>query len=230
MTGFVCWLFSQRSREKPINTEAERLELSMKTTAKSRFTASVRLKHQGQFAFYTTTLLSLGLILIPLMQNSGVPLALKPGVLNAMQIFLAVSVLVYSVVMGTARYDYRSEQLNECGNKVKELIRELRREREAAGGALSNEQLARLHQRYSDIVTDVESHTTNDYRLTVLEMTEEYSVTGLVRMREWCQSQALRMFPFLLPGALLLIETIFITDMLGATTVFTGYLNGARCA
>jgi SMODS and SLOG-associating 2TM effector domain family 5 len=92
----VCtWCLSLKPREKPLETEADRLRLSMRTTAKARYTASVRLKYQGKFTFATTTLLSLGLIFIPLIQNSGVPLALKVGVLNAMQIFLAVSVLVY---------------------------------------------------------------------------------------------------------------------------------------
>ena len=227
MSNYLDWLLSRGPREKVSGSEAERLTVTMKTTAKSRYTASVRLKHQGRFAFFTTTVLSLGLIFIPLMQNAGVTLALKSGVLNAMQIFLAVSVLVYSVIIGTARYDLRSEQLNECGDKLKDLIRELRREREAAGGNLSKEHLARLHQRYSDIVTDVEAHTRNDYRLTVLEMDDEYSVTGLVRLFEWTHAQTGRAWTYLPPLALLIVELIFIADMLGVTTVFATFLNRA---
>ena len=44
-----------------------------------------------------------------------------------MSIFLAVSVLVYSVVIGTAKYEVRAEGLTQCGDKLKELNRELNR-------------------------------------------------------------------------------------------------------
>ncbi|MCI4411931.1 MAG: hypothetical protein JHC38_09710 [Thiotrichales bacterium] len=57
--------------------------------------------------FFTTTVLSLGLIFIPLIQTAGVELAFGASFLNMMQIFLAVAILVYSVVIGTARYDVR---------------------------------------------------------------------------------------------------------------------------
>ena len=226
LEAFGTWLISLKPREKQLDNETDRLRLSMRTTAKARYTASVRLKYQGKFTFATTTLLSLGLIFIPLIQNSGVPLALKVGVLNAMQIFLAVSVLVYSVIIGTARYDLRSEQLNECGDKLKELIRELGREKEAGGGKLTKEQLARFHERYSDIATDVENHTRTDYMLTTLEMDDDYSITGLPRLYDWLKAQFFRAVPFLPPLSLLLVEVVFITDILGVTTVFAKLLNG----
>lgn len=213
----IIWLLSLQPRERPITTETDKLRLSMRVTAKARYTASVRLKYQGKYAFITTTLLSLGLIFIPLIQNSGVKLALNVGVLNAMQIFLAVSVLVYSVIIGTARYDLRSEQLNECGDKLKELIRELSREKEAGGGALLKDQLARFHERYSDIATDVENHTRNDYRFTVLEMRSDYHITGIPRFIEWIQARTVQIITFTPPFILLLIELIFITDILGIT-------------
>lgn len=123
MRKFIDWLFCLGERERPVKDAAEKLQMSMRTTAKCRYNASVRLQHQGKFAFFTTTVLSLGLVFIPLMQNAGVPLAFESNVLNMMQIFLGVSVLVYSVVIGTARYEIRSTQLNECGDKIKELIR-----------------------------------------------------------------------------------------------------------
>lgn len=61
------------------------------------------------------------------MQNSGISLAFESNVLNMMSIFLAVSVLVYSVVIGTAKYEVRAEGLTQCGDKLKELNRELNR-------------------------------------------------------------------------------------------------------
>lgn len=223
----LTWLFSMQPRDNPIDNETDKLRLSMRATAKARYTASIRLRHQGRFAFITTTLLSLGLIFIPLIQNSGVSLALPVGVLNAMQIFLAVSVLVYSVIIGTARYDVRSEQLNECGDKLKDLIRELGRNKEAGGGKLTTEQLTRFQERYADITTDVDNHTRNDYRFTVLEMKRDYRITGIPRFLEWAQAHTVWGLAFVPPLALLVVEVIFITDILGVTAVFARILNGA---
>jgi len=224
------WLFSLGPRERTAIDAADKLQMSMRTTAKCRYNASVRLQHQGKFAFFTTTVLSLGLVFIPLMQNAGVPLALQPNVLNMMLIFLAVSVLVYSVVIGTARYEVRAEQLTECGNKLKELTRELSKEREANGGKIDPSTLAEFQQRYSDIVTDVENHSRNDYRFALLEMIDDCLVTGLVRLKIYAEGQFVRALSYVLPGTLIMMEMVFISDMMGATNVLAPYLNGAVVA
>ncbi|MFQ6758556.1 MAG: SLATT domain-containing protein [Deltaproteobacteria bacterium] len=225
---FFVWLFSLKPMETPAETETDNLILSMKTTATSRYNASVRLKHRAKFAFFTTTILSLGLIFIPLMQNAGVKIAFPIGVLNAMQIFLAVSVLVYSVIIGTARYDLRSEKLNECGNKLKEIIREIRREKETCGGAISGEYLKTLQQRYSDITTEVENHIRNDYRLSLLNMKDEYSITGFKRLNLWIEYTLVNIFNYLTSIILLFVELVFITDMLGVSSLLVGFLNGCK--
>ena len=224
---FLNWLFFLGERERPVKDAAEKLQMSMRTTAKCRYNASVRLQHQGKFSFFTTTVLSLGLVFIPLMQNAGVRLAFESNVLNMMQIFLGVSVLVYSVVIGTARYEVRSTQLNECGDKLKELIRELDKEREVnLPNLIPAQKLAEFQKRYSDIVTDVENHVRNDYRFAVLEMVRDYYIRGLPRVKLWVEAHFLRVANYVLPALLMLMEIIFITDMMGATFIFTDYLNG----
>lgn len=226
MNKFLSWLVAGGERERPVKDAADKLQMSMRTTAKCRYNASVRLRHQGQFSFFTTTVLSLGLVFIPLMQNAGVPLAFQANVLNMMQIFLGVAVLVYSVVIGTARYDMRAEQLTECGDKLKELIRALDKEREAGSGVVTPDKLAEFQKHYSDIVTDVENHDRNDYRFASLEMVNDYFITGLPRLKLYLEVQSVRAFGFVLPVLLMLAEVIFITDMIGATEILTPYLNG----
>lgn len=220
------WLFSRGARERSVRDASEKLQMSMRTTARCRYNAAVRLQHHGKYSFFTTTVLSLGLVFIPLIQNAGVPLAFKANVLNMMQIFLGVAVLVYSVVIGTARYDMRSGQLTECGDKLKELIRSLEKDREAAGGAVAPATLEDYQRRYSDIVTDVENHERNDYRFASLEMINDYFLTGLPRLKLYLEAHAVRAFGYLLPTLLMLIEVVFITDMMGATDLLTPYLNG----
>lgn len=199
--------------------------MSMRVTAKCRYNAAVRLQHQGKFAFFTTTVLSLGLIFIPLMQNAGVALAYKPNVLNMMQIFLAVAVLVYSVVIGTARYEYRAENLTECGDKLKELIRILDKDREIKG-TFSSDDLAKMQERYSDIATDTENHTRSDYRLAMLEMDNDYFISGLPRLSEYLFAYADRITAYVVPVLMISFEVVFITDMIGITNVLPPYFNG----
>lgn len=219
------WLLSRQAKERPVKDAAEKLQMSMRVTAKCRYNAAVRLQRQGKFAFFTTTVLSLGLIFIPLMQNAGVPLAYKSNVLNMMQIFLAVAVLVYSVVIGTARYEYRAENLTECGDKLKELIRSLDKDRETKG-TFSNDDLAKVQERYSDIATDTENHTRSDYRLAMLEMDNDYFITGVPRLFEYLFAYADRFTAYVVPILMIAFEVVFITDMIGVTNALAPYFNG----
>ncbi|WP_018987144.1 SLATT domain-containing protein [Methylophilus methylotrophus] len=219
------WLLSLNERERAVKDASEKLQMSMRTTAKCRYNAAGRLQSQGKFAFFTTTSLSLGLIFIPLMQNSGIPLAFKASVLNMMVIFLAVAVLVYSVVIGTARYELRAENLTECGDKLKELIREIDKDREA-NNKIGEPQLAKYQERYSDIVTDTENHIRSDYRLAMLEMTRDYYITGLPRMSNYILAYSSRFSAYIVPLIMILFEIIFITDMIGMTKIIIPYFNG----
>lgn len=224
---WLSWLLAGGVRERSVKDSSEKLQMSMRMTAKCRYNASIRLQHQAKFSFFTTTVLSLGLVFIPLMQNASVQLAFRPNVLNMMSIFLAVAVLVYSVVIGTARYDVRATQLTECGDKLKELIRGLDKDREAANSRIPETKLDEYQKRYSDIVTDVENHVRNDYRFAELEMVNDYFLTGLPRLKLYIEAQLVRIFAYALPTLLLLLEVIFITDMMAVTDVLTPYLNGS---
>lgn len=222
----IDWLLSRGKRERYVKDVADKLQMSMRTTAKCRYNASGRLQLQGKYSFFTTTILSLGLVFIPLMQSAGVTLAFKPNVLNVMQIFLGVAVMVYSLVISTARYDLRAAQLTECGDKLKELIRDLDRERETNNGIVPGASLASFQKTYSDVVTDVENHERNDYRFASLEMPHDYFLTGLPRTKLYVEAHAVRLFGFLLPTILMLIEAIFILDMMWATNILRPYFNG----
>lgn len=64
-----CKIFNRKNskieNDRPPKTEAEKLQLSVRVTAKCRFSAAQRLRNQDSFAFFATTFLSLGLIFIP---------------------------------------------------------------------------------------------------------------------------------------------------------------------
>ena len=224
---FFSWLFALDINERKDKNAVEKLKMSMRATAKCRYFAAARLQRQARFSFFTTTVLSLGLIFIPLMQSSGVKLAYDTNVLGMMQIFLAVSVLVYSVVIATARYDVRAEKLTECGDKLKELIRAIDREVDAQK-SMPDAELRVYQDRYSDISTDTENHISSDYKFAMLEMTRDYKITGIKRFQVWISALLQSSIPLALPAILLVIEVAFITDMVGASEVFTSYLTGVE--
>jgi hypothetical protein len=144
-----------------------------------------------------------------------------------MQIFLAVAVLVYSVVIGTARYDVRAEHLTECGDKLKELIREMDMEREAKG-QIRDAELEKYQRRYSDIVTDSENHIRSDYSLATLEMRNDYFITGLPWLGRFAASHLSRAIAYVIPGLMIGVEVLFITDILGTTALVAPILSGPR--
>jgi len=220
-----AWLWCLGDRERAVKDASEKLQMSMRVTAKSRYNASTRLQYQEKFSFFTTTALSLGLIFIPLMQNAGVNLAFKPNVLNMMQIFLAVSVLVYSIVIATSRFEIRAAKLTDCGDRLKELIRSMDKDREAES-RLSEETLGEYQRRYSNVVTDSENHIRSDYYLATLEMRNDYFITGIPRFVTFVQSYVIRFAAYIIPSSLIIFEVTFITDMIGATSSLVGYFNG----
>lgn len=211
-------------KDVPTQTQREKLIASMKTTAVSRYNASNRLSWQGKFTFAVSTLFSLGLIFIPLMQLAKAPLRLNGDVLGAIQIFLAVAILVYSIVIGTARYELRSEQLNDCGDKIKDLIRELRVAEAAAEGEL--DLVRETQRRYATIISDVENHERSDYVLTILRSPDMYELSPEARLAHWSKYFLSVLIPYIPSIALVIIEGILITDMFGATSIFAPYLIG----
>lgn len=199
---------------------------SMRITSRCRYNASARIAQLGQYSFFTTTFLSLGLIFIPLVQNSDVPLHFLPKVLNMMQIFLAVAILVYSIIIGTARYDVRAIALNKCGDKVKNLIRALREEKhKTANGALEIN-LNSYHEKYQEALNESENHTRLDFLFSKLEMPADYKITGLNFIYYKVKAHFFYSIPFVLPTLMIIAEFIFISDMLGITQVMPSYFGG----
>ena len=212
------WLCSRGEIVRPKKMQKKKFQMSIRATAKCRFNAAERLKRQGKFAFFTTTILSLGLIFIPLMQNSGIKLAFSTNVLNTMSIFLAVAVLVYSVVIGTARYEARADKLTQCGDNLKDLSRELDSLKES-----DVEHIKELEKKYSHLISDTENHTRTDYLAATLEMRRDYTVTGFPRLYKRLSIIFVELFSYIIPLSMLVLEIVFISDMLGISKILTKY-------
>ena len=216
------WFISRHKRKK-FDSEIEKFLFNVRTTAHWRYKASVRLQNLGKFSFITLSVLSLGLVFIPLMQNANIKLALSDNVINMMQVFIAVAVLVYSIIISTSRYDLRAETLRECGDKLKELIRELSKEQEYTE-KIEKEKLSIYQKRYTDITTDTENHEVIDYTVATLDMDNDFYITGFPRWFLQLKVVLNNLKSKIIPILLMIFEIFFITDIFGVTNIFTTYL------
>jgi hypothetical protein len=222
---FVEWIFSKAPYELSAIDAADKFHKSMRTTAKCCYIASVRLQRQAKLSFFTAGFLTVGLILIPLIQNSNFQIAFAPSVLHMMQIFLGIAVLVYLVMIAMSKCDVRARQFQECEAKIKALIQAFNKERSLGFDPLTPARLDEFQAQYVAILAELESHHPNDYRFATLEMFRDYYITGLPRLKLYASAHIIRTFVFIIPVALMLIEIIFIADMVGATQVITPHLG-----
>lgn len=199
--------------------QKHRVIASMKTTAISRYNASKRLSRQTKVTFWVSISFSLGLIFIPLMQLAKVPLKFNGDVLSAIQIFLAVAILVFSIVIGTARYELRAHQLDNCGNNIKNLIRELRAA-QISDGVDGSEELKKFHIKYNNIISNVENHERQDYILAILRSPDLFKLGLLARVHHWIKFLFFSLISHLPSIILVLVEILFITEMFGVTKIF----------
>lgn len=195
---------------------AEKLLLNMRVTSNCRYRAAIRLAMKNEISFVATTVLSLGLILIPLLQNSGMPLKFPASVANGMQLFFAVCVLVYSVSISKAGYGIRSERLNRCGDNLKSLARELEQKIKAN----SAEDVKSFSERYAIMVSSSENHDDNDYLISRLHMSRDYQIKGLKRIYLEAKSRAILFSMYVTPLSIMVLELIFLTDFIGVTEVY----------
>jgi len=168
------WLFSLADSKALPKAQVDVLLRQCHLTSKCRYNASIRLKRLGQGTFLTTVVLSLGLILMPMLQLARLRVAYPEQVLNVIQVFLAVAVLVYSIVSATSNYDTRARILNDCADRIKHLGGELRTAMQT--GTVD---LKFFADRYNGITRDSEMHSRADYALAKLQATDQYSITGL---------------------------------------------------
>ena len=212
---FLKRLFSCYPEEKALDKDSlENFIMSLKVTSVCKFNASLRISLINKSAFITTTIFSLGLILIPLLQ-----MIVKKQVFNnitygVVQIFLAVSVLVYSTIIGTAKYDLRAAELDRCGVDIKNLIRNIRANKE------HDINMEEYTDKYHDIIKNCENHTRSDFKKAKLQLTEYFRITGIKKILFWIEIVGRELIPYIAPLILILLEVLFILDLLSITNVF----------
>ncbi|WP_427183819.1 SLATT domain-containing protein [Bordetella bronchialis] len=202
-------------------TEAEQLLLRVRVTQKCRYNASVRLRRYYRFRLFTSMAFAVGLILIPLLQNSPIPLGFSGSVIAMVQVLLAVGILVFTVIAGKAGYELRSERLTQEGDSLKELSRRLGRQ--IASGA--NLRLDDYHHEYFSLAAGKEGHARSDYLQARLEMRDDFPLWAGKRLLLRIGSTIYTFSSYVIPLALILMEVAFVADMLNLTAFFPHVLH-----
>lgn len=191
---------------------------TMRITTNARFEAAKRLKKAAFICFIATTMASLGLILIPLLDLANINLRFSAEVLTCFQIFLAVNVLVYSSTVFAANYQARSKDFLSCADEIKNVINKLKFDiKEYKKGSLDAIDLEKWDSEYRKALENSENHEDIDYIVALRSYNDKESIKNnkdiVIRVKEFFKIYAFFIF-------LIFIEIVFIIDMLGITDMF----------
>lgn len=176
-------------------------------TAKSRFNASKRLADHNHVALVTITLMSLGLIAIPLIEVFELGNHFENKYVDFFQLFLAIVVLVISVAINSANFGRRSEKLHDCGLELSNLARKIY-------GFVKDEGTKEIYNdlanAYFEILNRYENHKSIDFRITQIDFPDQYAVNLWTQAMTW----VLYKLDFSSYALLVLIEFLWIYNMI----------------
>jgi hypothetical protein len=164
----------------------ENLYKKVDATSKTRFHASRRLKLHSKLSTHTVVIISLGLILISLLQAYDLGNNIDSKLVALAQVFSAIAVLVYSLLIERNDYSNLSEKMYSCAAKLGELKQKIYPH---LGQPFKKETYDDLRGDYHSILKLFETHSNSDFRADYfrakLEMPENYKINGL----EWWRAK-----------------------------------------
>ena len=171
--------FSRKEIDLSKEESFENLYKKIDATSKTRFHASRRLKLHTKCSTYTVVLISLSLILISLMQTYNLGNNINSELVGLIQVFSAIAVLVYSLLIDKHDYSNSSEKMYSCASRLGELKKKMH-----PLIHLDHDQTKYdlLRVEYDEVLRLYETHSNNDFRAdyvqSKLEMPENYTVEG----------------------------------------------------
>lgn len=155
---------SSTNQFTPYQDIAKKYLRTMSITTDARFKAAKRLKHINDICFITTTIASLGLILIPLLDLAEINKIFSSVTLTIIQVFLAVCVLVYSTAIATANFHVRSKEFLQCGDRIKKIIDEFKVHLVDVQQKSEKPNLEKYMDGYRKVLDGFENHDDVDYK------------------------------------------------------------------
>lgn len=202
----------------------QKLLNTIELTTDSRFRAGHRLKRLSKISSATTTITSLGLILIPLLSSAHHNVAFSNETINNFQIFLAVCVLVFSVSNSTAQYEVRSKDFFECADKLKVICQKFKLAMIECKSSDQPFDFEKFEVMYRNLLDGTENHEDIDYiKANRVRKDKKNKQTNLIdKAQNWILEIKYYIptwFSYVSPVLLFALEVCFILDRLGITEV-----------
>jgi hypothetical protein len=152
----------------------------MDATSKTRFYASGRLKLHARLSTYTVVFISLALIFISLLQAYSLGVNINSKYTSLVQVFAAIAVLVYSLLIDKNEYAALSEKMYSCASKLGELKQRMHPYKTISDP--SEDRYNDFQKEYWQILELYETHSSNDFSAdnlrARLDMPEHYEIKG----------------------------------------------------
>jgi hypothetical protein len=104
----------------------DKLKENTNAVMKNYYAASERLNFHDLFSQWTLSILSLGLIVIPLLTATKMPLRYSQNVIDFASMSLAVAILMLSLLIGANNYALRGYKMYQSGLEFNDLLRDTR--------------------------------------------------------------------------------------------------------
>lgn len=153
--------------KQPLNE----LHRNISITAKVRYRAAERLNSHHRLSQWVVTFASVALIAIPLLQAMGINLRYNQELLDSMEVFLAVLVLVYSLLLGNEGYSSKAEKMLNCGLELGRLNNEIY---PYLDQQFEQEIYEKFLREYYNILEKYPNHDSIDYEFYRISKKHEY--------------------------------------------------------
>lgn len=179
-------------------------------TARSSFCAARRLEQQSKWSQWTVTLASVALIIIPLVQSMDMPLIIDKKILNVLEIFLAIIVLVFSLLISAENYQLKASEMQQRGLELAKIYYALEPYRVKTGDIKLYE---KFYTDYDQILSRHENHLPIDYDEHRLLKREDFYPKYWDFVLAWVSFKVQR-FILITPYLILLIPCVYLVIFL----------------
>ncbi|MDP9499693.1 SLATT domain-containing protein [Bisgaard Taxon 45] len=204
---------------------------SAKATAHCKNNAASRLENFKNITFIITVLVSLGLIFIPLWgfipnEITESLHSMSSQFINISQIFLAVSVLVLSVLISSASYELKIYKLRECGSDLRGFVKKLRLLEEfykIENNSYSEflEECKKLQVEYEEIIKYSEGHSNIDYLFYAYE--SKSIRDKIFELYYFKKFLSLHYMAIVLAFAIVFLELSIILNLIGVIDIYNAF-------
>jgi hypothetical protein len=161
---------------------AETLYVKIWKTKGARLEAHKRLEKMNKYSNWSTSLVSLFVIIISLQSIQQFKIIdLKPEIINSLTVFLSILIIIISLIENSSNYKLNADVHHQCAKKLNRLYERLQQIKDEY--KTSNEiklEIDKIGIQYQNIMNEyTENHTQIDYNIFLLKDQENLIIKYL---------------------------------------------------